>query len=176
LKLFRNGLADYSSKSYLYAHKNNKGGSTIQRLDSKNQDETKLDPRYKDGKRYELDLIRLDDVLPLIKSHDVHKRLKVVYWKADIEGYESRMFRGSTAFFAYFDPIPKVQFEIQAKTFNITKCNLKVLLTTFINMGYTIYWEHASLPSPPITLEVVQEWTPKIIANKWHADITISKT
>jgi len=42
-------------------------------------------------------------------------------------------------------------------------------------MGYSIYWEHASLPTPPITLEVVKEWAPKIITHKWHADVTISK-
>jgi len=86
------------------------------------------------------------------------------------------MFRGSNAFLTYFDPIPFIQFEIQAKTFNFTKCNLRNLLTTFLEKGYTIVWDHASLPKPPITQEIVDEWGPKFIANRWHADVMLTKS
>ena len=48
VRLFRNGLSDFSGRTFLNVHKSNKGGSTVQRLGN-TQDETKTDPRYKDG-------------------------------------------------------------------------------------------------------------------------------
>jgi len=88
--VFRNGLADYNDKTHINFHKDNKGGSTIDRLDNNVAD--KNDNRFiTDG--FELDLITLDNVLPIMNS--LYPSLDIVYWKADIEGYEPRMFRGA---------------------------------------------------------------------------------
>jgi len=133
IHIFQNGIADYSSTVYINVHKNNKGGSTIDKLNS-NDDETQSDSRFES--RISIDLITLNDMLPIV--NEKYPKVPVVFMKADIEGYEPRMFRGGYKFFAQ-KQIPLILLEILGKSFNRTMCDLRKYMLTFGQLGYDIY-------------------------------------
>jgi len=132
--VFRNGLSDYNARTHINFHKDNKGGSTIERLDSK-VDETITDVRFIPGSRIDIDLVTLDNVLPIM--NELYPNMHVVYWKADIEGYEPRMFRGAWRFIEHKKP-PYITFEILGKSFNRTKCKLPNLFHALLKLDYTV--------------------------------------
>jgi len=134
IHLFRNGLSDYNTQTFIYFHKNNKGGSTIERLDA-HEDETATDTRFIPGSRIKINLITLDDVLPIM--NDLYPKLDIAFWKADIEGYEPRMFRGAQKLFYQKRPA-HIIFEILGKSFVRTNCKLPFLLRGIMELGYTV--------------------------------------
>jgi len=89
--LYQNGIADYRDKVIINLHKDNQGGATIEKIASK-EDETQTDFRFQ--ARQTIDLVTFNDVLPEIDRY--YPDLDIVFWKADIEGYEPRMFRGAS--------------------------------------------------------------------------------
>jgi len=132
IHIFRNGVSDYVSTANINLHKNNKGGSTIDRINS-TEDESKTDIRFET--RVEIDLIRLDDTLPIIEEY--YPDTEIVFWKADIEGYEPRMFRGAYKLFSLKKP-PFIIFELLGKSFVRTHCSFTNLLPALRNLGYKI--------------------------------------
>jgi len=131
--IFQNGIADYSSTVYINVHKNNKGGSTIDKVNS-NVDETLSDPRF--VYRIPIHLITFNDILPIVDEKYPH--VPIVFMKSDIEGYEPRMFRGGYKFFAQ-KQIPVILLEVLGKSFNRTKCDVRKYMFTFGRLGYDIY-------------------------------------
>lgn len=132
IHIFRNAASDYVSKSFINIHKTNKGGSTIDKLNS-TEDETVTDPRFYD--KVEIDLFRLDDILPFYDEY--FPDLDLIFWKADIEGYEPRMFRGAFKLIADKKP-PFIVFELLGKSFARTQCSFSSLLPALRNLGYKI--------------------------------------
>jgi len=132
--VFRNGLSDYNAQTHINFHKDNKGGSTIEKIDTE-VDETITDPRFINQSRIVIDLITLDNVLPIMNTY--YPSMDIIYWKADIEGYEPRMFRGAPKLFANKKP-PFIIFELLGKSFNRTKCSLSNLLDALVQLDYTI--------------------------------------
>jgi FkbM family methyltransferase len=130
--IFRNGVADYVSETFINLHKSNKGGSTIDKINA-SQDETQTDARF--FTRVGIDLITMNDVLPIINSLYPDEDIK--FWKADIEGYEPRMIRGSFKLLEEKKP-PVVVMEILGKAFKRTHCSLSELFRTIQNLGYKI--------------------------------------
>jgi len=131
--LFRNGLADYFSKTYINIHKDNKGGSTIESIGT-TVDETLTDSRFIPGSRVLIHLVTLDSVFPLVINK--FPDYKIHFWKADIEGYETRMFRGAWKFMSRYQPV--IMFEVLGKSFTRTKCNLSKLFYALLDLNYTI--------------------------------------
>jgi len=130
--LYQNGLGDYHATTAILAHSFNKGGATIENIN-----QSAIPPN--DGRyiqKIPLNLITLDDVLPDMKENCPGE--KIVFWKADIEGYESRMFRGSVKVLNYYKP-DIVAFEILGKSFAFTNCKLPELLNAISTLGYNIY-------------------------------------
>jgi len=131
---FRNGVGDYTAQTFININKDNKGGSTVDKLDS-GEDETKTDPNNRFQDRVGIDLIRLDDVLPILDQ--LYPHLNITLWKADIEGYEARMFRGAVKLLAEKKP-SKILFEILGKSFPRTKCDFRALFDSVNQLGYKI--------------------------------------
>eukprot|EP01126_Amoeba_proteus_P052253 TRINITY_DN6294_c0_g1_i1.p1 TRINITY_DN6294_c0_g1~~TRINITY_DN6294_c0_g1_i1.p1 ORF type:complete len:284 (+),score=42.62 TRINITY_DN6294_c0_g1_i1:56-907(+) len=125
--LYRNGLADFRSKMKINFHTFNKGGATLNHLNTSVNKES--DGRW--AEEIEIETILLDDVLP----HMQEVSDNLVFWKADIEGYESRMFRGSVKVFDYYEP-NIIIFEILGKSFAFTECHLEKLLHAIMDLGY----------------------------------------
>jgi len=147
---FRNGVSDYYSQVHINIHKTNKGGSTIDRINS-SLDETIADSRFYD--RVAIDLITIDDLLPIIDS--TYPDLEIVFWKADIEGYEPRMFRGAPNFLSTKKP-SFILFEFLGKSFVRTQCDFTELLPAFKKLGYNVC---------TLTVGMISEWNDYKIKN-----------
>jgi len=63
--------------------------------------------------------------------------LEGLFIKADIEGYEPRMIRGSFKLLEEKKP-PTIVMEILGKSFKRTQCSLSELFRTIQNLGYKI--------------------------------------
>jgi len=166
--IFQNGIADYVSTVNINLHKTNKGGSTIDKINS-SIDETKTDNRFES--RVPIDLITFNDILPVV--NELYPTTQIVFMKSDIEGYEPRMFRGGYKFFAE-KKIPLILIEVLGKSFPRTMCDIKEYLLSFEKLGYDLYTppggyfgeneirkflEHHSTPEllHPLTLDFVLE-------------------
>jgi len=80
--------------------------------------------------------VKLDDIIPHIESRYSGK--KIAYWKADVEGYEPRMFRGAKKFFSRYNP-QYIGFEILGKSFPLTECSAEKLYKGFTTgLGYDL--------------------------------------
>jgi len=130
--LYQNGIADYRDKVIINLHKDNQGGATIEKIASK-EDETQTDFRFQ--ARQTIDLVTFNDVLPEIDRY--YPDLDIVFWKADIEGYEPRMFRGASNLLSQ-KKIPLILIEVLGKSFARTKCNMTEFFHSLFNMGYNI--------------------------------------
>jgi len=130
--LYQNGIADYRDKVIINLHKDNQGGATIEKIASK-EDETQTDFRFQ--ARQTIDLVTFNDVLPEIDRY--YPDLDIVFWKADIEGYEPRMFRGASNLLSQ-KKIPLILIEVLGKSFARTKCNMTEFFHSLFKMGYNI--------------------------------------
>jgi len=162
--LFRNGLADYFSKTYINMHKDNKGGSTIVTIGTSN-DETITDSRFVPGSRIPIHLVTMDSVFPLVTNK--YPDYKIHFWKADVEGYESRMFRGSWRFLSRYQPI--IMFEVLGKSFVRTKCDLSQLFYGLLDLNFTIEGTGNGL----LKREQVIEISNDIVTNKRARDVIL---
>eukprot|EP01124_Arcella_intermedia_P014971 TRINITY_DN2150_c0_g1_i2.p1 TRINITY_DN2150_c0_g1~~TRINITY_DN2150_c0_g1_i2.p1 ORF type:complete len:359 (-),score=50.95 TRINITY_DN2150_c0_g1_i2:29-1105(-) len=169
IHIYQNALADYSSKTHINFHKNNKGGSTIERIDTQG-DETLSDTRFIPGFRIEIELIRLDEVRVLVNL--LYPNLRIVFWKADIEGYEPRMFRGSSEIFDQFKP-DVVMFEVLGKSFERTKCNLPNLLNGMLKLGYNMRTLEGALESKLLKADDIDVFSETVVKQKLHKDILL---
>jgi FkbM family methyltransferase len=152
IHLFRNGVADYTSQTFINLHKSNKGGSTIDRINT-TQDESQTDARF--FTRVGIDLITMDDVLPVI--NELYPDLDIKFWKADIEGYEPRMIRGSYKLLEEKKP-QMIVMEILGKSFKRTHCSLTALFRTIQNLGYKIKSLEEGQWSAQWTPESIDAW------------------
>lgn len=131
VNLYRNGLSDYRATSIINLHTFNKGGATIQNINTNHSKPT--DGRFFD--EIPLHLILLDDVLEDMKAQAPGK--DIVFWKADVEGYESRMFRGSVKVWDFYKP-SDIAFEVLGKSFPFTECYLEPLMNCILDLNYSI--------------------------------------
>jgi len=164
--VFRNGLSDYNGETHINFHKDNKGGSTIERIGTK-EDESTSNP-VKWLSRITIDLITLDNVLPIMNSY--YPSMDIIYWKADIEGYEPRMFRGASKLIANKKP-PYIIFELLGKSFSRTKCSVGKLLEALVELKYTIKIVNRGLMEDT----EINELKELLANNKTHRDLFLQR-
>jgi len=134
VRLFRNGLSNYNGNSTIALRLNNKGGSSV---DIKRQADTE-----------QVDLIRMDELFSIFTEYS---NLDLLFWKADIEGWEERMFNGANLLYDYYRP-NFIQLEMMANELNVKMCNLEIFLRELMK-HYTIklFYTDGKKQGPEIT-------------------------
>jgi FkbM family methyltransferase len=125
LRLYRNGVGDYHGQRRIRQNLRNKGGSGLVPYIAKEHPQ-------EIEKEVDIDIVRLDD-LPALHGE------RIVFFKADVEGYETRMFRGAAELFSNLQTRPqRLQFELLSYMFDKTGCSCDSLLLELAKLGYEL--------------------------------------
>eukprot|EP01105_Mastigella_eilhardi_P011618 TRINITY_DN2675_c0_g3_i1.p1 TRINITY_DN2675_c0_g3~~TRINITY_DN2675_c0_g3_i1.p1 ORF type:complete len:373 (-),score=99.97 TRINITY_DN2675_c0_g3_i1:883-1977(-) len=91
--------------------------------------------------RRNIPMVKLDDVLPLIRRR--HRRLPLHLLKVDVEGFEARVLRGALHLLEEEKP-PAIFMEFQPRFLMRSGCSGSALLAALVSLGYANITERAT--------------------------------
>jgi len=141
VRLFRNGLSDYNGNSSIALTLTNKGGSSV---------------NFKRQITEQVDLIRMDELYSIFTKD--YSDLDMLFWKADIEGWEERHFNGANLLYDHYRP-KYIQMEMMSNELRVKMCNLEIFLRELMkHYDIKLFYTDGKKQGPEISEDTVAEF------------------